>query len=570
MTPFRAEDWRKKMDRNGLMAIVVSLIIWVGWQKMYWEPYQEKQKQWNAYQNKLKKSQDEKSDNTGARISNTAIKSAENVSPAIQRIEKQTKALDLFSLVLSNTGGLLDSWKLKDFKINKGKEKVLGQGSAPIDMEYITGFSNQLQIAFSDTSLIPKSNSQRWTVDDTSKNVLYQDRLQNNRVKIVRTLYRPEKSYTMPLKYTISFQREVPAFVFLDIFGSPKREHDTSGNMLGGIPDRVAIAYQDRSEKEIFPAEGLEKPQELVNTGVYWLGVDTRYFLLALIPDNLIKPFTGIQIRRVEEQGKIAVLGRLAISTNGQKELTIPLDVYFGPKRIEILEQASPALVGTLDFGWVSIIALPILKMLKWFYFYVHNYGVAIILVTIFVKLLLFPLTYKSMKSLTKISKLRPQMQVIQEKHKGDKQRLQKELMDLYRNNGANPISGCLPILLQMPVFFALYRVLFNCMELYGAPFFGWIQDLSAKDPLFITPILLVLLMVMQQKIMPNTVTDPTQKRIMQLMPIIFGVFMLFLPAGLNIYMLINTVISIAQQYFLNKRFNVSPIETTKAVPSSA
>ena len=161
------------------------------------------------------------------------------------------------------------------------------------------------------------------------------------------------------------------------------------------------------------------------------------------------------------------------------------------------------------------------------------------------------------MKSMAALPKLRPQMEQIQKKYKEDKQRLQQEMLNLYRVNKVNPVGGCFSIILQMPIFFALFRLLFNCVELYQAPFIFWIKDLSAKDPYYVLPVLLVAFMYIQQAITPMTSTDPNQKRIMRFIPIIFGVFMFFLPAGLNIYTLVNVVFSAGQQHFLNKKLNI-------------
>ena len=191
---------------------------------------------------------------------------------------------------------------------------------------------------------------------------------------------------------------------------------------------------------------------------------------------------------------------------------------------------------------------------MKWINTFVHNWGISIILLTLLIKLLTFPLTYKSMKSMKKIAKLQPQMNALKEKHKDDKEALNREMITFMKTQGYNPVAGCLPIVIQMPVFFALYRVLYSSIELYQAPFFGWIHDLSIKDPFYITPVLLTGLMWFQQKITPSTATDPMQAKMLQYMPLFFGLMMLNLPAGLTVYMLINAAASIVQQQYLNRR----------------
>ena len=163
------------------------------------------------------------------------------------------------------------------------------------------------------------------------------------------------------------------------------------------------------------------------------------------------------------------------------------------------------------------------------------------------------------MKNMKNMARLQPQLQRIKERYKDDREALNREMLSLMKNNGYNPMAGCLPILIQMPIFFALYRVLYSSIELYHAPFGLWIHDLSSRDPLYITPILLSLTMFIQQKLTPNTATDPAQARMMQLMPLIFGAFMVTLPSGLTLYMLVNALASIAQQLFLNKKLDIKP-----------
>jgi len=236
--------------------------------------------------------------------------------------------------------------------------------------------------------------------------------------------------------------------------------------------------------------------------------------------------------------------------------LRIPMKAYFGPKEMNSLHAVEPSLDLTIDFGWFTIFAYPILKVMKWIFSisFIQNWGIAIVLLTLFIKIITFPLTYKSMKSMKNIAKLQPQMNALKDKHKDDKEALNREMITFMKTQGYNPVAGCLPMIIQMPVFFALYRVLYSSIELYQAPFFGWIHDLSVKDPFYITPVLLTGLMWFQQKITPTTTTDPAQAKMLQYMPLFFGLMMLNLPAGLTIYMLVNAAASIVQQRYLNKK----------------
>lgn len=201
------------------------------------------------------------------------------------------------------------------------------------------------------------------------------------------------------------------------------------------------------------------------------------------------------------------------------------------------------------------MIAHPLLLAIKGLHKFTGNYGIAIILLTFLLKILFFPLTKQAAHSAAKMKKLNPEMAKIREKYKSDQQKMQMELMKFMGAHKINPMKGCLPILPTIPVFFALFRVLSASIDLRHAPFYGWITDLSAKDPYFVTPVILTGFMFIQQKMTPMTGMDKSQERIMTFMPVIFGVMMITLPSGLVLYMLTNTVVSIAQQQYLNRKF---------------
>src|SRR5690606_28162967 len=191
-------------------------------------------------------------------------------------------------------------------------------------------------------------------------------------------------------------------------------------------------------------------------------------------------------------------------------------------KEYDYLSSLGHKLKHAVDFGIWGFFAKWILRGLQFFFRFIPNYGVSIILLTLLIRLITFPLQYKSFVSMKKLQLIQPELTKIREKIKNDPQRMQKESMELFRKSGANPLGGCLPLLLQMPVFFAFYKVLYGAVELVDAPFILWIQDLSNKDPYFVLPVLMTLVMFLQQKITPNTITDPVQKKVMLFMPVIF------------------------------------------------
>jgi len=286
---------------------------------------------------------------------------------------------------------------------------------------------------------------------------------------------------------------------------------------------------------------------------VSWGGFEKKYFISAMIPeqpsltrfvvskDSGNTVFTGIE-------------GPKTIIPPGQSG-TFRYALYLGPKEHDRLLAQDVGLENSIDFGsWVKWLALPLLKALKWIDTYVHNYGVAIILLTILVKLIFWPLGNMSYRSMKGMQKLQPQMKKLQEKYKDDKAKLQQETMALYKANKVNPMTGCLPMLIQLPVFFGLYRALLYSIELRHAPFVFWIQDLSAKDPYYITPIIMGATMFLQQKMSPAPGGNEMQAKMMLWMPVIFTFLFLNFPSGLVIYWLFNNILSIGQQYYIYKK----------------
>lgn len=274
---------------------------------------------------------------------------------------------------------------------------------------------------------------------------------------------------------------------------------------------------------------------------LYWFGIDFNYHLFAFIfPERRRAAF------EMTEDG-VFIIDMLDGIRDFHGELV------FTKKNYDVLSNLGHNLHLSVDFGFFGILAVPILRGLEFFYRFIPNYGISIILLTILIRMLTFPLQYKSFKSMKKMQVIQPELQKIREKYKEDPQRLQKETMDLFKRAGANPLGGCLPLLAQMPIFFAFYQVLYNAVELVGSPFMLWLTDLSIKDPYYVLPLLMGASLILQMKINPTPTTDPMQKKIMMFMPIIFAFIMKDLPSGLNLYILVSTVFGIIQQMFVYK-----------------
>lgn len=332
-----------------------------------------------------------------------------------------------------------------------------------------------------------------------------------------------------------------------------------ASNAAGGRYDSMRVAWDnDGSLSEESSGKTLESTGVQATGKIYWAGAMSTYFLAAVLPgeinDVTVKGLLQKTVYRtaVEEPESMLAPGQ---------EKTLTVSYWLGPKERAQLTAVSEQLAKSIDLGMFSIIAKGLLWLLEFFHKYVNNWGVAIILLTVVIKAVFWPLTAKSYASMEKMKKLQPMMTAIREKHKDNKELMNKEVMALYKTYGVNPASGCVPILIQLPVFFGLYQALLTSIELRHAPFITylpftdklWLADLSAKDPFYITPIIMGLTMFLQQRMSPPA-TDPTQQKIMMFLPLIFTVLFLGFPAGLVIYWLVNNILSIFQQWLMMRK----------------
>lgn len=290
-----------------------------------------------------------------------------------------------------------------------------------------------------------------------------------------------------------------------------------------------------------------------------WMALIQHYFLTAWLPaagtprDNYIDALPdGIYRVGVKTAAAEIAPGQSATST---------MRLYAGPQEQDRLAELAPGLDLTTDYGWLTIIAKPLFVFLSFLHDLVGNWGLAIIILTVVVKVLFYPLSAASYRSMAKMRVVAPKMQQLKERYGDDKQRMQVELMKLYQTEKINPLGGCLPIMVQIPVFIALYYALIASVELRHAPFYGWITDLSAPDPFYVLPILMGISMIVQTRLNPPP-PDPIQAKVMQVMPIAFSVFFFFFASGLVLYWLVNNVLSIAQQWRIN-----TVMEREKASP---
>ena len=279
------------------------------------------------------------------------------------------------------------------------------------------------------------------------------------------------------------------------------------------------------------------------DSGMKWVGNEDKYFIGYLAPQS---PGISVEIKKNGTSSWFQILSKDSMD----------FKIYGEPKRYKLLKEQDSGLIDTIDFGWfmfgrillISFLAKPIFLLMSYLVGIVHNYGLAIILVTILIKIIFSPLAYMSYKSIHEMQSLQPEIKKLQTKFKDDKAALNQALMELYRERRVNPLGGCLPMLVQIPVFVALYNILNNTVELRQSPFIFWIHDLSLKDPYYVLPIVMGITMILQYKLNPSS-PDPVQQKVMMFVPVVMTFFFLNFPAGLVLYWLVNNILTIGQQY---------------------
>ncbi|PCJ47647.1 MAG: membrane protein insertase YidC [Gammaproteobacteria bacterium] len=360
-------------------------------------------------------------------------------------------------------------------------------------------------------------------------------------------------SYVIGVRYRI--QNTTSKELSATFFGQLKRDQMPNEDTMGGfgISAYLGSAYSTKEQRyERYDFDDMNDNNLKVTTKGGWIAYLQHYFISAWIPDqekiNTISTLTpgGLGIIRVMSPRATVQPGEI---------LEVGGDLYLGPKIQKDLEQIADGLDLTVDYGFLWWIGQPLFWLLNWFNSIIGSWGLAIIMVTITVKSVFYPLSNAQYRSFAKMRTIQPKVTALKERIGDDRQKMSQAMMELYKKEKVNPLGGCLPLLVQMPVFIALYWVLLETVELRHADFYFWIHDLSAKDPYFILPLLMGASMFLMQKMQPTAATmDPMQQKIMQFLPVIMTVFFLFFPAGLVLYWLVNNLLSIAQQLYVTRK----------------
>ena len=318
------------------------------------------------------------------------------------------------------------------------------------------------------------------------------------------------------------------------------------------LPTYVGAAvYTDKEkfQKVEFPEieKGKTDYPKQANDG--WIGILQHYFVAVWLPKE--KANREYFTRKLDGDAySVGVILPEQVVNPGQKVL-MGTTLYAGPAQVD-LDKIAPGLGLTVDYGWLTVLSAPLFWVMALFYDWTHNWGIAIILLTVLIKLLFFPLSAASYRSMAKMRVVAPKLEKIKQQCAGDREKLNRAMMDLYKTEKINPLGGCLPVVVQIPVFIALYWAILASVEMRYAPFFGWITDLSAVDPYYILPLIMGASMIIQMRLNPKP-ADPMQARIMQIMPIAFSVIFFFFPAGLVLYSIVNNILSIGQQWYITR-----------------
>jgi len=536
------------MDSSGartFLAIALSMAVIIFWQMYVAKNHPVRSTDAGILDAEVQQVSDTKTDaEAGGMVEgNIATEDMSERTEAVSYEEETVKLTsDLFEATFTNRGGRLKSFILKKYALPHSSERV----NLVSDANPTTGL-------LLNNSLYKFTENDRYEFVEKSPNRVVME-FSHPAGIVVRKEYDILKGYELTLKVTITNKTERP-FAFKPVLvlydwalkGGLKKEDLNSNDERFYFPECLVneVILDGRDLKKGM----ISKSQE---GKLNWVVSTSRYFISAAIPVD-----QKVAMCRISSDSKYYFNVSLTypeIKSDSGKSATFSYRLYFGPKGYSLLKKMDAELERSVEFGWLAILCIPLLYLLNFFHSIIGNYGVAIIFLTIVVKLISIPFTQKSMKSMQELQKIKPKIDELQKKYKDDREKLNEEMMRLYREYGVSPFGGCLPMVLQMPIWFALYRMLSNSVELYQAAFIpGWIDDLSSKDPYYILPVLLGVGTYLQQKITPSTMDSAQAKFMLYFMPIFLTFIMIALPSGLTLYIFVSSVLSILHQIYMNK-----------------
>ena len=516
---------KQDSQKRIFIAMILSFVFFIAYDFLYIQPQQAVYDQQQAVASKTT--------TTGIDNKNQAPQVANSTNTNAAPVTKITQVNEIVSTITTNKNIIeIDSFG-RIAQVTLLEEQYIDEDGKQIKL-FASNQLRPLEVRFSNRALneeafktnVVASSSSLNTKNGVQTLTLTQKMSNNTLVKTMK--FYPDGHYDINVNVTNG----------AEFFVTPGFRPDVMADMYA---DHGVVLKMNDGTLTIVEDEDLDKTVNF--TGVKFASAFDRYYstilynfktslAISLMPDNDDSPQVFIHAKD-----------------------NIDLSGYAGPKNYRDLASLNKELTDAIEYGWFTFIAKPMFLLLQYIHDYVGNWGWTIVLVTILIKLILYPLSYKGMVSMNKLKELSPRIKEIQEKYKNDKQKSGAKMMEFYKKEGVNPMGGCLPILLQIPVFFSIYRVLLNSIELKGAEWAFWITDLAEMDPYFVLPILMGITMYVQQLITPNQMQDELQKKLFQFLPVIFTFFFLWFPAGLTLYWFINNLFTIAQQYYVNTLF---------------
>lgn len=533
-------------NKNTVIALVLMLVVWLGFSFLF--PTTQSTKESVPVVNS------EQAISAAPAVSGSTAPVVEaqtsNITPTQVQIERQLLVEnDRFKAVFTSSGGRLKSLELKEYQQTAAADSgpVVLQPTGPLRQATLRttghdgfGIAEDAFFEFDE----PSAGSLTLSGDETQ--TLTMTHTTPSGLQIQKSYKFQGDNYGFELQVVVSNHGSAAlsgtsALALVSLWDE---------NNKGSSTEHIGPTSYAGEKLHSEDADDLVKEPVSYGKDLLWSAFETKYFIA------IVQPLEGAAetttLGKVDNRVENVFQTPYTTLQPGQST-SFNYRIYYGPKDGAILEKAHPDFGKAIDFGFFSLLAAPLLKALKFINNYVGNYGVAIILVTIVIKLLFWPLTQKSYSSMKAMQKLQPEITKVRERCKNDREKLNKEIMELYKKHRVNPMGGCLPMVVQIPVFFALYKVLMDTIDLRHAHFAFWITDLSAKDPYYITPLIMGATMFVQQRMSPTTM-DPVQAKVFMLMPVIFTFLFLNFPSGLVLYWMVNNLLTISQQYFINKK----------------
>lgn len=546
MSDLNNDQNKNFLDSRTIIAIALVGLVWFGWQTYLGKKYPQANKPVaspEATTTPTAENTETKKDTTTAdKAAAPALKTSEKKAPVEEKLTAYEN--DEVSMQFSSKGMGIKSLVLKKHNDRAHQPMVMGATDNHSLFEMATVNSEE-PIDFAITKVSDHVFEGVATVGTT---------------KIIRTIeISPD---TQGMKNTVLLQNIGEDFRGI-VVAIPEKamEHASGSFLIPSFEHQELIVLHSGKEERVNTSSSKEKVvKEFANVSL--AGIGTQYFTSAMVDKSEIIPEARISGGGLETK---EIFTKVIYKTNnGKANQELKWFAFSGPKSLSTLEKIDKELSKVVNLGFFNQIARILLVLLKWFHSVFGNWGVAIILLTLLVRLLVLPLNVTTFKSTKKMQKLQPLIAAIRERYKDDPQAMNRETMGLWKEHKVNPLGGCLPMLLQLPIFFALYQVLGQSIELYQAPFFGWIHDLSVKDPFYVLPVLMGICMYFQGKLTPTTM-DPTQQKIMQFLPVVFSLMMISLPAGLTLYIFINTLAGILLQQMFMRDPKTAVAKTAKA-----